>query len=288
MGGLLAIRSFPLPMGVGRGEGSTAFPCFDANGNLTDLVSTNSASAAHYEYDPYGNTLAATGPLATANPVRFSSKYTDDETGLLYYGYRYYSPGLGRWVNRDPIEEEGGLNIYVTCNNEMITVYDVLGREWREYWGISTAILGSWTDIDGNEDIDVRRDPTCGCDDAGSYRASFTATHGWAKIRLISEGDRSHEAKHVNDAKTLYYQPWDQFLTGRSKCFRTETAARDWANRVADKSWNAYADGYRGQTILRVDVPDIWQFYLVQVNLIRAYYLINRSIREFQELLTIL
>ena len=46
---------------------------------------------------------------------RFSTKYYDAETDLYYYGYRYYSPSLGRWISRDPIEEEGGVNLY-NCN----------------------------------------------------------------------------------------------------------------------------------------------------------------------------
>ena len=38
---------------------------------------------------PFGELLRATGPMAKANPFRFSTKYQDDETDLLYYGYRY-------------------------------------------------------------------------------------------------------------------------------------------------------------------------------------------------------
>jgi len=37
-----------------------------------------------------------------------STKYTDSETGLLYYGYRYYLPVVGRWLSRDPIGDVGG------------------------------------------------------------------------------------------------------------------------------------------------------------------------------------
>jgi RHS repeat-associated protein len=49
--------------------------------------------------------------MAKLNPFGFSTKYTDNETDLLYYGYRYYSPALGRWLSRDPIEEQGGLKL---------------------------------------------------------------------------------------------------------------------------------------------------------------------------------
>jgi RHS repeat-associated protein len=55
---------------------------------------------------PFGELLRAIGPIAKANPFRFSTKYQDDETDLLYYAYRYYSASTGRWLSRDPIDEE--------------------------------------------------------------------------------------------------------------------------------------------------------------------------------------
>lgn len=54
---------------------------------------------------PFGELLRATGPMAKANPFRFSTKYQDDETDMLYYGYRYYSASTGRWLSRDPLRE---------------------------------------------------------------------------------------------------------------------------------------------------------------------------------------
>ena len=45
--------------------------------------------------------------MATANPFRFSTKYQDDETDLVYYGYRYYNAGTGRWYSGDPAKELG-------------------------------------------------------------------------------------------------------------------------------------------------------------------------------------
>lgn len=88
--------------------------------------------AARYEYDAFGKLLRATGPLAFANPFRFSTKYQDDETGLLYYGYRYYDPDTGRWLNRDPIAERGGLNLYTFVHNNPLDIVDILGLSCRE------------------------------------------------------------------------------------------------------------------------------------------------------------
>lgn len=122
IGGLLAMQA----PGAGPGGGDLdAVYTYDSNGNVGQLVAwaTGFGGAqgdewhldrlvAHYEYDPYGGVTAQSGTYAAANPVRFSRKYWDDETGLGYWGYRYYSPSLGRWISRDVIEEAGGLNIY--------------------------------------------------------------------------------------------------------------------------------------------------------------------------------
>ncbi len=104
---------------------------YDANGNVSELVDSVGSIVAHYEYDPFGRIAASTGAYADENPYRFSTKYQDTETGLLYYGFRYYSPELGRWLNRDPIEEEGGYNLYGFVYNEPVNYIDVLGNKPR-------------------------------------------------------------------------------------------------------------------------------------------------------------
>jgi len=69
-------------------------------------VQSLSGTEAHYEYGPFGE-LVKDSRIMTANPFRFSTKYTDQETGLLYYGYRSYEPTGGRWLSKDPIGELG-------------------------------------------------------------------------------------------------------------------------------------------------------------------------------------
>jgi len=108
---------------------TNCFVAFDGNGNvaaLADAASTN--ILAQYEYGPFGELLRATGPMATANPFRFSTKYQDDETDLLYYGYRYYNASTGRWLSRDPLEEKGGANLYLFVRNYPIALWDYLGK----------------------------------------------------------------------------------------------------------------------------------------------------------------
>lgn len=100
----------------------------DGNGNVSELVAANGGGvAAHYEYDAFGNTVLSSGSLASENCYRFSTKDRDDETGLYYYGYRYYDAGVGRWTQRDPIGERGGVNLYVNSENTLVNHYDSLG-----------------------------------------------------------------------------------------------------------------------------------------------------------------
>jgi RHS repeat-associated protein len=100
---------------------------YDGNGNVTALTSAAVGVQAAYTYGPFGETLRAAGPLAQANPWRFSTKYQDEETGLLYYGYRFYNPTDGRWPSRDPIGEEGGENLYGANENDSINYIDLNG-----------------------------------------------------------------------------------------------------------------------------------------------------------------
>ena len=48
-------------------------------------------------------------------------------SGVRYYGFRFYSPGQGRFLNRDPIEEAGGLNLYAFVGNDPVNAMDFLG-----------------------------------------------------------------------------------------------------------------------------------------------------------------
>jgi len=90
-------------------NGSTrCFAGSDGNGNVVTLVDAeNLTLRSRYEYTPFGEALRVTGAAARNNPLRFCTKFSDDETGLIYYGYRYYNPRLGRWASPDPMAHPG-------------------------------------------------------------------------------------------------------------------------------------------------------------------------------------
>lgn len=122
VGGLLWMR----PNG-----GAAHFAAYDGNGNVIGLVDGSTGlESARYEYDTFGNTirLTGTGTIAKDNPFRFSTKRTERESGLVLYEYRPYSTFLGRWPNRDPIGEQGGINLYAFAFNDPGNRVDIFGH----------------------------------------------------------------------------------------------------------------------------------------------------------------
>jgi RHS repeat-associated protein len=130
----------------------------DGNGNITYLVNSSQGLAASYRYDPFGRTISSSGTLAAFNVYRFSSKEVHVNSGMYYYLYRFYDPNLQRWINRDPIQELGGLNVYRFVANSPIHSHDALGLRlgashnviavftprWEIAWTDSSGGNGTW------------------------------------------------------------------------------------------------------------------------------------------------
>ncbi|MBQ9431270.1 MAG: RHS repeat-associated core domain-containing protein [Kiritimatiellae bacterium] len=106
--------------------GGAYYYTHDGNKNVSELVDDDGIVTAHYEYAPFGDVTVAAGDLAFDNPFRFSSEYSDDTLGLVYYNYRHYDPVTGRWIRRDPIEDDNGIGAYLFCYNFKF-LFDVLG-----------------------------------------------------------------------------------------------------------------------------------------------------------------
>ncbi|TWT45062.1 tRNA(Glu)-specific nuclease WapA precursor [Phycisphaerae bacterium RAS1] len=128
IGGLLAIEQ---ASGVQSGYSGGYLYCYDANGNVTQVLDADTgAIAVKYEYDPYGNRVNADTSVELDQPLRFETRFQDAETGLAYWLLRYYLPIAGRWLNRDPLQEAGALNLYEFVGNAPLSRIDPLGLDW--------------------------------------------------------------------------------------------------------------------------------------------------------------
>ena len=133
IGGMLAMT-----LKFGTNAPSHYYYTCDAGGNINAVMDTNRNMVANYYYDPFGNLIASTGPMAGQNLYRFSSKEYHPLSGTYYYGRRYYDPNLQRWLNEDPIGEAGGINLYGFVRNNPLSRIDP--------WGLS----------DDDDDLDRR------------------------------------------------------------------------------------------------------------------------------------
>lgn len=117
----------------------------DGNGNITALVNGQQNLAARAGYDPFGNLLFKIGPMANANLYWFSSQEYHSQSDSLLYLHRVYIPSLDRWLNRDPIGEWGGLNLFRFVGNDPVNKADNDGDSEHNTVSNVTAPTGtSW------------------------------------------------------------------------------------------------------------------------------------------------
>jgi RHS repeat-associated protein len=107
----------------------------DHLGSIRELVDSAGTIRARYDYDLYGKRSAN---LVTSNPVEadfgFAGYYYHAPSGLYLTLYRAYDPTLGRWINRDPIAENGGLNLYDYVGNNPVFWIDPYGLvRWGQF-----------------------------------------------------------------------------------------------------------------------------------------------------------
>ena len=115
-------------------------------GDVIRIVNSDGATVAQYQYDAWGNVLAATGSLAAINPIRYRGYYYDTETGFYYLQSRYYDPSIGRFINADSFASTGqeflGYNMFAYCYNNPVALTDDSGYapEWWQ-WAVSGAMV---------------------------------------------------------------------------------------------------------------------------------------------------
>lgn len=99
-------------------------PIHDHNGNIVQLLDEHGNVTDGYHYSAFGEEEI---DGSTPNPWRYSSKRKDPETGLIYFGRRYYAPDIGRWITPDPKGFGDGPNLYAYVHNNPLIYVDLFG-----------------------------------------------------------------------------------------------------------------------------------------------------------------
>ena len=145
----------------------------DHLGSVREMTDANGTVVARYDYDPYGRRTKLSGGLDA--DFGYTGHYVHAPSGLYLTLFRAYDADSGRWPNRDPIGERGGLNLYGYVGNNPVNFYDPYGLAIGDWWDARTwfnsgfteswsdqansigktlgdALAGNWDDIGNNYD----------------------------------------------------------------------------------------------------------------------------------------
>jgi RHS repeat-associated protein len=182
-------------------SGNGQFPCYDGNGNPIALVDSGTGLySANYEYGPFGELTRITGSQATC-PIRFSTRYYDDETDLLLYGFRTYSSSLGRWLTRDP-RDEPGFRIFAASSKTQLAEFD---RQSNRILRIGNS------EVSGDLYSFVRNNPPNAVDPQGLY-IRYTTTSG-ENTEVVNNYSDYNPYKSFYNTLTTLQDKSDQIVT---------------------------------------------------------------------------
>jgi len=116
-------RYFPQGVRVGS---TNYYYTRDHLGSIREMTDESGAIQARYDYDPYGRRTKVCGDLDA--DFSFTGHYYHASSGLHLALYRAYDADLGRWLSRDPIAENGGINLYAYCDGDPVNTIDPDGR----------------------------------------------------------------------------------------------------------------------------------------------------------------
>lgn len=202
-------------------QGKIYIPFHDLHGNMSALHSQDGALEA-YSYTAFGEEQFIS---SLKNPWRFSSKRTDEETGLVYYGRRYYSPMHGRFLTPDPLGLAAGSNLYAFVLNAPLTHFDLYGflEAEKHTWFSGPRIQGSFQLIGGLVEAATGAKVTLGTGGilgflgvplmvhgfdnvlAGGYSIIHGRSRDTATVQLLEKAGVSHQsATLTNEALGIF------------------------------------------------------------------------------------
>ena len=118
----------------------------DHLGSSSYITNLDGEVVQHIEYVPFGEVFVEERNNIWNTPYLFNAKEFDEETGLYYYGARYYEPRLSLWMSIDPLSlDYPNMTTYAYCSNNPIMATDVDGERIlfvNGYW--NSSFIGDW------------------------------------------------------------------------------------------------------------------------------------------------
>ena len=144
----------------------------DHLGSSSLITNADGIVTQHVEYVPYGEVFIEERNSTWNTPYLFNAKELDEETGLYYYGARYYDPKTSVWISSDPLKElYPNASSYLFCNANPVRYVDPTGMNWYEHRNSNGKSSYIWQE--GNKStITINNQEYT---DAGQYHTSTTS-----------------------------------------------------------------------------------------------------------------
>jgi RHS repeat-associated protein len=155
-GSVTATNTFGANGLVSRNANSTSvFYAFDSEGNVSQRSDSSANVLSNHLFGAHGSVLNGT----LSDPFGYKAQagyYADTETGLQLLTHRYYDPNTGRFLTRDPISYNGGINLYSYVTNNPLSAVDPSGlapKDWADWLDSNLDYADKAWHYDGNEPV---------------------------------------------------------------------------------------------------------------------------------------
>jgi RHS repeat-associated protein len=173
-----------------RRVGAMYYYALDLPGNVSGMLDSAGALINRFTYAPHGG-LQDSDVGMPSEPLRFSAREFEGETGLYFMRARYYDPAAGRFISEDPIGLDGGINPYVFAGNDPVNARDPLGL--APGCEMDERPAQYFTDESGNKHKVLDMVVTCGSSGGGFsigrfWHSIWSAGIPWGSTHLVSSG----------------------------------------------------------------------------------------------------
>ena len=234
-------------------QGEIYAPIHDLQDNVAALIPLYSGTPTHYRYSAFGEEQRLGSVLS---PWRFSSKRTDADTGLVYFGRRFYSPNFGRWLTPDPAGFADGMNLYAYVHNDPLTHFDEYGLwDWessnlrnRYYEPAKSYLVDTWNSPRFQGALMV------GMGTAEVAGAAYYSTFGTAGIGVLAGGGMT-----MGIALDIIYTGYRQIRTNQ---FCDTGTLQFFKGCGVPEKYASFADAGLGMYFGRYTAPAPWRSLL--------------------------
>ena len=231
----------------------------------TSYITDDKANITQYDaYLPYGELLVDEHSSSEDLPYKFNGKQFDEETGMYYYGARYYEPKLSLWMSVDPFAEKArDISPYVYCNQNPIIMFDPDGKKaWIVIWATQSSDatgrlrIGHTGVVVENYKLNVNTN--------GVKRYEPTGTYTYYDLWPSSANLGGKAA--VEDVKAIY-KSQSFYITTNGKKNTTHSTLERYMSRhdmsqipgmlqynIMETSDESYGEGYAPDGIIRLNI----------------------------------